>query len=156
MPFFRWLIGKKAGIFALFQFLIESIASPKPSPVGEGVTTKEWRMRCPCALNNPSITASSAAYLCTKEANLCHSFGGWLVKKSSYPISSFDKKQTQSLPLEGKVSWRRNDGWGGKGLEFRLSPFITPAATPHPPRKLGTFSSRGRLWGTVLTKMFNL
>ena len=57
-------------------------------------------MRCPCALNNPSITASSAAYLCTKEAKICRSFSGWLVKKSSYPISSFDKKQTQSLPLE--------------------------------------------------------
>ena len=33
------------------------------------------------------------------------------------------------------MSWRRNDGWGGKRLKFCLSPLITPTATPHPPRQ---------------------
>ena len=68
--------------------------------------------------------------------------------KRSCHISSFDKKQTQSLPLEGKVSTRGSeaseavDGWGGKGLKFRLYSFITPSATPHHPPPSGAVSLR--------------
>jgi hypothetical protein len=32
MPFFLRLIGKKAGIFALFKTVVESIVFSKPSP----------------------------------------------------------------------------------------------------------------------------
>jgi hypothetical protein len=45
MPLFWRLIGEKAGIFALFKTIFESITSPKPSPVGEGAEPAR-RMRC--------------------------------------------------------------------------------------------------------------
>ena len=70
----------KSKTFALFKTVVESDASPKPSPVGEGAEPAR-RMRCSYALSNPSVTASRATSLCTKEANLCHSFCDWLVKK---------------------------------------------------------------------------
>ena len=67
MSFFRWLIGKKVRIFALFKTVVESIVFPKPSPVGEGAEPAR-RMRCPCALNNPSVTASRATADCQASA----------------------------------------------------------------------------------------
>jgi hypothetical protein len=41
MPFFRSLIGEKAGTFALLKTVVESNISPKPSPVGEGAELAE-------------------------------------------------------------------------------------------------------------------
>jgi hypothetical protein len=64
------------GTFALLETIVESITSPKPSPVGEGA---ELARRMRCLLSNVYVFLVQLSYFI------------------------FGEKLIKSLPLEGKV-----------------------------------------------------